>query len=141
MKNKKYSIVAGIVLISLQGCISTGEKKSTVTKGQLNKVPISSVQAKDEQFIQRLAVLKQRNPEKDAQQAIAKGDKRFIAKAGRGLMIPSIDAKQYAQLQGKCGLQYKEGFGDFLYREHHQRYYNAMMAYAAAYNTVILAVC
>jgi hypothetical protein len=102
---------------------------------------VSSQQAKDQQFIQKLVELKQRDPVKDAQQAIAKGTLQLIAKAGRGLSIPGVDVSKYPELKQKCGMRYQDGFGDLLYGQHHRRYYSALYAYAEKYNKVILQTC
>jgi hypothetical protein len=118
----------------------TKDKEAVRVKGKMNEVPHTK-QSKDEQFIQKLAALKQKDPVQDAQRAIAKGNKKFIVKAGRGLIIPGIDANQYSMLKTKCGLDYKQGLGDVLYGEHHRRYYSALFAYAKTYNQTMLNAC
>jgi hypothetical protein len=140
MKNKNYIALMGIVLITQQGCMSNGDKKDSATQGGINTVSSPRL-SKDHEFIQKLADLNQRNPVDDAQQAIASGDKKFIAKAGRGLNIPSIDANTYSMLKGQCGLRYERGFGDQLYGQHHRRFYSAFVAYAERYNQTMLSAC
>jgi len=133
---KKILLLSLLPLI-LQGCISNADK---VNKGNTNKVT-SSKEMKDQAFIQKLADLQQRDPVFDAQQAITKGDRRFIAKAGRGLNIPSISPATYSQVKGNCGLRYENGFGDVLYGANHRRYYSTFVNYAGQYNLTILRNC
>jgi hypothetical protein len=140
MKNKHYVVLLSVILFLVQGCIANKDKGEARVKGSVNEVP-HSTRSKDDQFIQRLAELKQQNPVKDAQQAIANGNKQFIAPATRGGGIPGIDSNQYSILKRKCGLRYKEGFGDILYGKHHQRYYDALFSYAKEYNKTILRGC
>ena len=139
MRNKNTIALIGIVLITQQGCMSNSDKKDT-DSGGINTVSPPR-QSKDHEFIQKLADLNQRNPVDDAQQAIASGDKKFIAKAGRGLNIPGVDANTYSMLKGQCGLRYERGFGDQLYGQHHRRFYSAFVIYAEKYNQTILSAC
>ena len=140
MKNKNYVALMGIVLITQQGCMSNSDKKDSGSQGSINTVSPPR-QSKDHEFIQKLADLKQRSPVDDAQRAIASGDKKFIAKAGRGLNIPGIDANSYPMLESQCGLRYERGFGDQLYGQHHRRFYSAFVAYAERYNQTMLSAC
>ncbi|MCK5918534.1 MAG: hypothetical protein KAG34_08915 [Cocleimonas sp.] len=140
MRNKNYIALMGVVLITQQGCMANGDKKETDFQGGINTVSPPK-QSKDHEFIQKLADLNQRNPVADAQQAIASGDKKFIAKAGRGLNIPSIDVNTYSMLKGQCGLRYERGFGDQLYGQYHRRFYSAFVAYAERYNQTMLSAC
>lgn len=140
MKNKQQFIVPIMIFLLLSACMPTKDKEEVRVKGKMNEVPHTK-QSKDEQFIQELADLKQKKPVQDAQQAIANGNKKLIAKAGRGLTIPGIDVNQYPILKAKCGLEYKQGFGDVLYGEHHRRYYNALFSYAKVYNQTMLNAC
>lgn len=145
MNHKLYSLLVGmsIVLVTLQGCLSNNNHSNHDNhKNQqgMHSV-VSSQQTKDQQFIRKLVELKQRDPVKDAQQAIAKGTLQLIAKAGRGLSISGIDISKYPELKQKCGIRYQDDFGDLLYGQHHRRYYNALHAYAEKYNKVILQAC
>ena len=133
----KKILLVSILPLLLQGCLSTTDKKKEVNINTANH----SIQAKDEAFIQKLADLQQRNAINDAQQALANGDKRFIAKAGRGLNIPNISPATYSSVKERCGLRYENGFGDMLYGENHRRYYRAFIHYAEQYNATILAAC
>ena len=136
-------LLLSILPLTLQSCISNADKASSTdnNKGSTNTGSSSTKETKDQAFIQKLADLQQRNPINDAQQAIANGDKRFIAKAGRGLNIPSISSTTYSSVKGRCGLRYEYGFGDVLYGENHSRYYGAFIRYAGLYNTTILSAC
>ena len=132
-------LVLSLLPLVLQGCISNADKE--IKANTTNNNVTSSKEIKDQAFIQKLADLKRRSPVSDAQQAIANGDKRFIAKAGRGLNIPSISPSTYAQVKHGCGLRYENGFGDVLYGENHRRYYSAFVNYAEQYNLTILRTC
>ncbi len=133
----KNLLVMGLFALTLQGCLSNADKAN---KGNTNNAT-SSKEMKDQAYIQKLADLKRRSPVADAQQAIDSGDKRFIAKAGRGLNIPSISSATYSQVKSRCGLRYENGFGDVLYGENHRRYYSAFVNYAEQYNLTILRAC
>ena len=123
---------------ALQACMSnSGSDSNTAT----TPVSANPQVRKDNDFIQKLADLQKRNPRADATQALSSGDKRFIAKAGRGLSIPGIDVTSYAKMKDRCSLRYEDGFGDMLYGEHHRRYYGALVAYAEQYNQTIRPTC
>jgi hypothetical protein len=153
MKNKLYNLFVGtsITLVTLQGCLSNnnpshpshpsdhGNHSHSNQQGAHSVV--SSQQTKDQQFIQKLVELKQRYPIKDAQQALAKGTLQLIAKGGRGLNVPGVDASKYPQLKQKCGVRYQDDFADLLYGKHHRRYHSALHDYAEKYNKVILQAC
>jgi len=137
-------IGTSIILVTLQGCLSnnTSSNYSHDNKQQgVYSVVSAPPQTKDQQFIQKLAELKQQDPVKDAQQAISNGTFKLIARAGRGLNIPGVDASKYSELKQKCGVRYQKGSGDLLYGKHHRRYHSALHEYAEKYNKVILQAC
>lgn len=138
----KKVLLVSILPVLLQGCISNADKAANTGNNTGNtNTGSSSKEAKDQAFVQKLVDLQQRNPINDAQKAITSGDKRFIAKAGRGLNIPNIDPTTYSSVKRHCGLRYEYGFGDVLYGANHRRYYSAFMQYAGQYNSTILAAC
>lgn len=134
MKNKITNLLLlSIILFTLQACMSNTDK----TSGSQGSVGTN----KDSAFDQKLSALKNKNPERDARAAIANGNKKFIAKAGRGFNVPGIAAADYEQVKGACGLNYADGFGDVIYGEKHREYYGAFLEYAKRYNTAILKAC
>ena len=143
------------MLVTLQGCLSNNNPSHDNNSSHHNNPSnpsdhsheqgahgvVSSQLTKDQQFIQKLVELKQRDPVKDAQQAIAKGTLQLIARAGRRLNTPGVDASKYPDRKQKCGVRYKDDFSDLLYGPHHRRYYSALHTYAEKYNKVILQAC
>lgn len=121
--------------------IEKTEKQPSIENKEEKNQTLTAQQLKDQEFIQKLVTLQTKQPSEDAQQFIATGDKRFIAKAGRGINIPGIDDKTYQSIKHQCSLRYVDGFGDLLYGKNHRRYYDAIVDYAKAYNAVILKTC
>lgn len=147
-KNITHLLVgSSIILMTLQGCLSNNNASNHSSHGSHNhqhgvySVVSDPPQTKDQQFIQKLAKLKQRDPVKDAQHAISKGRFKLIVKAGRGLNIPGVDPSKYSELKQKCGVRRQDGYGDVLYGKHHRRYFSALHEYAEKYNKEILKVC
>lgn len=132
--------------LGLQACMSNSESNSHKMTNNTPAKNTSSTTSqpkenKDDMFVKKLADLLMKDPVVDANIAIAKGDTRLIAKAGRGLNVPGFSAAEAAVLKPKCGLRYEDGFGDMLYGENHQRYYKALIEYARQYNVTIKPAC
>lgn len=101
--------------------------------------------AQEEQaYTEKLAVLKSRDPEKDAEAANALGFPYVLGYyKGRTniLDIPGVDKTQYATKKEVCPTLIMGGMGDVIYGAKHQEYRKAILDYAKRFNEKTFAVC
>ncbi len=95
----------------------------------------------DAQFIAMLAELNRKNPEQDAQAAIAQGKRHFLCNAGRSATVPGLTAEVFATVRDRCPTECLEGVSDGLYGPNHARYVSAALNYSARWNQVMLVAC
>ena len=91
--------------------------------------------------IEKLAWLKQANPEADVEQALSRHDKRLWVFARRGARIPGIDPEQESFYRGECGVRQLPGSGDVVYGDSHLELLQQLQRYAEAYNRLMLPHC
>lgn len=111
-----------------------------------NKAPSAAeiVAHEERAFTEKLAVLKSRNPEKDAAAANALGFPYVLGYyKGRTniLDVPGVDKTQYAANEKVCPTLVMGGMGDVIYGAKHQEYRKAMLDYAKRFNKMTFAVC
>lgn len=92
-------------------------------------------------FAEQLPLLQARNPEAEAQAAIANGERYFLCNAGRSSTVPGIEPAVYAQVRDRCETRCLDGVTDALYGANHRAYLSAALAYSARWNQVMLAAC
>ena len=100
-----------------------------------------SISAEDQKYANDLEALSRRNPQHEAQQAMARGEHFLIGYySGRaGLKTPGLSSEQ--QTSQTCKINTVNGLGDVIYGENHLKYRIAMRNFARAFNTEMLSVC
>ncbi len=100
-----------------------------------------NITSKDREYIGLLQELSQRNPEQEAQQAAARGERSILGYyAGRGgLKLPGLTQEQ--QAVQKCTLKTLDGLGDVIYGDNHLKYRVALRQFAGRYNSAMLSAC
>jgi len=103
--------------------------------------PVSSPSSRDSEYANLLQGLSQRNPEIEAQQALARGERSILGYyAGRaGLKLPGLTPEQ--QASQRCRLKTLDGLGDVIYGENHLKYRVALRKFAKRYNIAMMPVC
>ena len=145
MKNS-HSII-GIITsaLLLQACNAGPETPRPITHTpQVTSSPQpmnENITSKDMEYASLLQGLSQRNPEKEAQQAAAGGERNILGYyAGRGgLKLPGLTPEQ--QAAQKCTLKTLDGLGDVIYGDNHLKYRVALRKFAGRYNLEMLSAC
>ena len=116
-------------------------KQTTTRAGTSYIKTANSASTKDQQYVEQLRLLERRNPQLEAQQAIASGKPGMIGYySGRaGLKAPGVTAKQ--QAQQRCKVDTIDGLGDVIYGENHLKYRIAMRNFIKSYNSTMLSAC
>ena len=140
----KFPTLIGMVsaVLMLQACNAGPNTPRPITNTpQPTTSPQSSVSERDSQYINLLQELSRRNPEVEAQQAIAAGDRSVMAYyAGRaGLKIPGFNGEE--QAAQSCSLKTLDGLGDVIYGENHLKYRVALRNFARSFNTAMKPIC
>lgn len=127
-------------LFALSACVPPANNN---TAGNGVDIPGASTSAADQErhFAEQLPILQARNPEADAQAAIARGERHFLCNAGRSNTIPGIEPDVYAQVRNNCPTRCMDGVTDALYGPNHHRYLQAALTYSARWNQAILPAC
>ncbi len=134
------------LLVSLAGCyepVVNADGKAPADKGKGVHVPSAAEISADKEkyFAEQLPLLQARNPQAEAQAAIAKGDRYFLCNAGRSPTVPGIAAADYAQVQANCPTRCLDGVSDAIYGEQHRRYLQVALDYSARWNQTMLPAC
>ncbi|CAA6824021.1 MAG: Unknown protein [uncultured Thiotrichaceae bacterium] len=98
----------------------------------------------EQAYTEKLAILKTRNPEKDAAAANAMGFAYVLGYyRGRSMVVdvPGVDKIQYAEKKSVCPTLVMGGMGDMIYGAKHQEYRKALLDYAKRFNQKTFAVC
>lgn len=144
----KLPIALGFLASTLliQGCNAGPEtpkpvNKSTASPGTSYIKAANSPSTRDQEFAELLTALEKRNPQTEAQQAIASGKPTILGYySGRaGLKTPGLTTEQ--QAKQRCKLDTVDGLGDVIYGENHMRYRIAIRNFAKAYNSSMLTAC
>ncbi|PID45505.1 MAG: hypothetical protein CSB47_08275 [Proteobacteria bacterium] len=133
-----------VTSLLLQAC-NAGTSTTRPTANPTAKAPqastVANTPAPDQQYAELLEQLSQRNPNTEAQQALARGDHFLLGyyRGRAGLKIPGLNAEQ--QQRQHCRLTTIDGMGDVIYGSNHLKYRIAMRNFAKAFNTQMLGVC
>lgn len=92
-------------------------------------------------FVQKLQWLDAADPQKDAQQAIKKGDLRLLGLATRTVNIPGVKKDESYKYEKKCGVQLIDGISDVVRSDEHLRLMQKARSYALKYNAIIKTKC
>lgn len=99
---------------------------------------------KEQVYIDKLAILKKRNPKEDAKAATALGFPYVLGYhrgRSRVIDIPGVDMKQYEAKKSNCPTLIMDGMGDMIYGVKHQEYRKALREYAIRFNQYTFAAC
>jgi hypothetical protein len=92
-------------------------------------------------YVQKLQWLDAADPQKDAQEAIKKGDLRLLGLATRSVNIPGVTQEETLAYEQKCGVQLIEGISDVVRSDEHLRLMQKARSYALSYNAIIKTKC
>ena len=92
-------------------------------------------------YVQQLQWLDAADPQKDAQQALKKGDFRLLGLATRSVNIPGVTKEETLKYEMKCGVQLIEGISDVVRSDEHLRLMQKARSYALKYNAIIKTRC
>ena len=132
---KNTALLPVLPILLLGACMDTAQKPPPV------KLATSSGVQQDEQFVKKLAALKQRDPITDAQQAIKAGKPHFLCNIGRSSTVPGLTPETYSVARNHCPTQCLEGVSDAIYGRNHAQYLSVAVAYSASWNQVVIDVC
>ena len=125
----------------LQACNAGPNTPRPTTAKPTSSIQPINVSARDSEYIRMLEALNQRNPEEEAQQAMANGNRSVMGYyAGRaGLKIPGFNVQE--QSMQTCTLTTLDGLGDVIYGENHLKYRVALRRFAQRYNIAMKPSC
>lgn len=132
---KTITLLQALPMLLLSACADTAQKPPPM------KLAASSGLQQDEQFVKKLAVLKQRDPVADAQQAIKEGKPHFLCNIGRSSTVPGLTPETYSVARNHCPTQCLDGVSDAIYGRNHAQYLSVAVAYSASWNQVVIDVC
>ncbi|PWR00182.1 hypothetical protein [Leucothrix pacifica] len=141
----RYHIVLSTLLAAflLQACNAGPEatRPSAPTSSANLSAADNHISAEDQKYAKALQALSMRDPQQEAQQALANGERVLLGYySGRaGLKTPGLSADQ--QTSQRCKINTVDGLGDVIYGENHLKYRIAMRNFAKAFNTQMLSVC
>jgi len=145
----KLPITLGLLfsILLIQGCNAGPDtpkpinRSASASPGTSYIKTSNNIPTKDQQYAGLLQALEKRNPNIEAQQAIASGKPTIIGYySGRaGLKTPGLTTEQ--QAKQRCKLDTIDGLGDVIYGENHMKYRIAIRNFAKAYNSNMLAAC
>lgn len=92
-------------------------------------------------YVQKLQWLDAADPQKDAQQAIKKGDLRLLGLATKALHIPGVNKEDSYRYEKECGVQLIDGISDVVRSDEHLRLMQKARSYALKYNAIIKTEC
>ena len=130
IKAPELMITAALIL-QLTACTDTGAK-------HYDSGPSSQ---HENQYIDMLARLKEKDPQHNAREAILKGQRFFLCQAGRSSTVPGLGPMVYQSLKTNCPTKCLEGVTDTLQGKNHRRYSQAAQEYATRWNQVMATAC
>ena len=118
-----------VIILSLSGCQGT------------EQIDLSTLSVQEREAVASLAWLHKADAERDAKQAIARGDKRLLAMATRNPSLPGVPAESVSKLKSVCGIRYLAGTTDMVFGDTHLKLLKAAQEYATAYNRLMQDAC
>lgn len=134
---KAIALLPMLTVLLLGACMDTAQKPRPV---KLEPATSPGMQ-QDEQFVKKLAALKQRDPVTDAQQAIRDGKPHFLCNIGRSSTVPGLTPETYSVARDHCPTQCLDGVSDAIYGRNHAQYLSVAVTYSASWNQVVIDVC
>ena len=108
---------------------------------EVNSIDISQTTPQEKSAVESLMWLKQADAQRDAQQALTRGDKRLLAMAVRGTLLPGIEPELTSKAKSVCGVRYLPGSTDTIRGETHLKLLRIAEEYAADYNRIMVDHC
>ncbi len=108
---------------------------------EVDRIDLSSLSPQEREAVTALSWLQEADAVRDAQQAIASGDKRLLAMASRAPSIPGVPEESRERVETLCGLRYVEGSTDAVLGDVHLKLLQAAREYAKEYNQLMLDAC
>ncbi|MEW8508166.1 MAG: glutamyl-tRNA amidotransferase [Candidatus Thiodiazotropha sp.] len=108
---------------------------------ELEKIDMSQLSPEEKKAVESLLWVEDANPDKQAAEALEKGDKRLMAMASRATMLPGIEPELHSKAKSICGIRYLEGSTDTVFGEIHLRYIQRASEFAAIYNRIVVDRC
>lgn len=108
---------------------------------EMEPIDLTSLSPQEREAVTSLSWIQQADAEKDAKQAIERGDKRLLAMATRSPNMPGVPAESESKIKAVCGIRYLQGSTDTVFGETHLKLLQAAQAYAAEYNRLMLDAC
>jgi hypothetical protein len=107
----------------------------------MERIDMSQLSADEKKAVESLLWVKDANPDKQATEALQKGDKRLMAMASRATTLPGIEPELLSKAKSICGIRYLEGSTDTVFGETHLKLIQRASEYAAAYNKIVIEQC
>ncbi|MES9994300.1 MAG: glutamyl-tRNA amidotransferase [Candidatus Thiodiazotropha sp.] len=108
---------------------------------EMETIDMSQLSPKEKKAVESLLWLQDADPDKQAAQALEKGDKRLLAMASRATLLPGIEPELHSKAKSICGIRYLEGSTDTVFGEIHLQLIQRATDYAAAYNKIVVKHC
>ena len=91
-----------------------------------------------EELVQKLVWVEGANPDKDAEHALARGQRKYMAVGGYILYIPGTASTEYFRATSEKDYSLIEGTSDGFCNERHKLLNDRAFKYAESYNTYII---
>ncbi|MET0072369.1 MAG: glutamyl-tRNA amidotransferase [Candidatus Thiodiazotropha sp.] len=108
---------------------------------EMERIDMSQLSADEKKAVESLLWVEDADAEKQAAEALEKGDKRLIAMASRATMLPGIEPELQSKAKSICGIRYLDGSTDTVFGEIHLQFIQRASDYAAAYNKIVIGKC
>jgi hypothetical protein len=108
---------------------------------EMERIDMSQLSADEKKAVESLLWVEDANPNKQAAEALQKGDKRLMAMASRATTLPGIEPELLSKAKSICGIRYLEGSTDTVFGETHLKLIQRASEYAAAYNKIVIEQC
>lgn len=93
--------------------------------------------SKENELISALIWVEKADATRDAEAAIARGDKALLGLATRGTRIPGIEPEDQDAAIKQCGIRLLDGTGDAIFGDRQLKLLQKVQQYAETYNRII----
>ncbi|MBT2968459.1 MAG: glutamyl-tRNA amidotransferase [Candidatus Thiodiazotropha sp. (ex Ctena orbiculata)] len=107
----------------------------------MERVDMSQLSAEEKKAVETLLWVEDADAEKQAAEALDKGDKRLMAMASRATILPGIEPELQSKAKSICGIRYLDGSTDTVFGEIHLQFIQRATEFAAAYNKIVIDKC
>ena len=106
-----------------------------------SQIDMSQVTEEEKSAVESLIWLQSANAANDAQESLARGDKRLLAMATRGGHFPGVEPELASKAKSVCGVRYLPGSTDTVMGQSHLKLLQAAESYASDYNRIMIQNC